>query len=47
MLMLVTDPVLVLIVVDPVEEGRLLRVRTRQVKRLRLVVADRIGLRSE
>ena len=49
--MLVSDPVLVLhsvvLLVDPVQEGRLFWVRTRQVKCLRLVIADRICLCSE
>ena len=46
-MLLVTDPVLVLIVVDAVEEGRLFRLWAGQVKGLGLVVADRIRLRSE
>ena len=47
MLLLVTDPVLVLIVVDTVEEGRLFRLWAGQVKSLGLVVANRICLSSE
>lgn len=47
MLLLVTEPVLVLVVVDTVEEGRLFRLWAGQVKSLGLVVANRISLCSE
>lgn len=47
MLLLVTNPVLVLIVVDTVEEGRLFRLWAGQVKSLGLVVVNWIRFCSE